>query len=71
MYDHFSGFNKFDPMKKIYTENNSMSHLNFNEERDYSEENTCYNEVFHSTILHHGKKLNIFMLQLPIYYIQY
>ena len=71
MYDHFSGFNKFDPMKKMYTENNSMSHLNFNEESDYSEENTCYSEVFHSTILHHRKKLNIFMLQLPIYYIQY
>ena len=27
-----------------------MSHLYFNEERDYSEENTCENEVFHSTI---------------------
>ena len=27
-----------------------MSHLYFNEESDYSEENTCENEVFHSTI---------------------
>ena len=48
-----------------------MLHLHFNEESDYSEENTCENEVFHSTILHHGKKLNTFMPQLPIYYIQY
>ena len=45
-----------------------MSHLNFNEESDYSEQNTCDNEVFRSTILHHRKKLNIFTLQLPIYY---
>ena len=29
---------------------NMMSHLYFNEESDYSEENTCENEVFHSTI---------------------
>ena len=27
-----------------------MSHLYFNEESDYSEENTCKNEVFCSTI---------------------
>ena len=32
-----------------------MSHLDFNEETDYSEENTCNNEVFRSTILHHRK----------------
>ena len=38
---------------------------------DYSEENTCDNEVFCSTILHHRKKLRISTLQLPIYYIQY
>ena len=49
-----------------------MSHLYFNADSDYSEENTtCDNEVFRSTILHHRKKLNIFTLQLPIYFIQY
>ena len=48
-----------------------MSHLCFNEESDYSKENTCDNEVFLSTILHHIKKLNIFASQLPTYYIQY
>ena len=48
-----------------------MSHLYFIEESDYSEENTCENEVFPSTILHHRKKLNIFTLQMPIYYLQY
>ena len=47
-----------------------MSHLYLNEERDDSEENTCKNEVFRSTILHHRKKL-ILTSQLPIYYIQY
>ena len=45
-----------------------MSHLYFNEESDYSKENTCDNEVFRSTILHHRKEVNIFTLQLPIYY---
>ena len=40
-----------------------MSHLYFNEESDNSEENTCDNEVFRPTILHHRKKLNIFTLQ--------
>ena len=48
-----------------------MSHLYFNEESDYSEENTCDNEVFCTTILHHRRKVNIFTLQLSIYYIQY
>ena len=48
-----------------------MAHLYFNEERDYSEKNTCDNEVFRSTILHHGRKLNMFTLQLLIYHIQY
>ena len=48
-----------------------MSHLHFNEESDYSEENTCDNEVFRTTILYHRKKLNIFTVQLPIYYIKY
>ena len=42
-----------------------MSYLHFNEESDYSEEDTCDNEV------HHRKKLNIFTLQLPIYYIHH
>ena len=45
-----------------------MSHLYFNEESGYSEENACENKVFS---LHHGKKLNIFTPQLLIYYIQY
>ena len=36
-----------------------MSHLYFNEESDYSEENTFDNEVFRSTILHHRQELNI------------
>ena len=48
-----------------------MSHLHFNEESDYSEENTCDNEVFRTTILCHRKKLNIFTVQLPIYCIKY
>ena len=49
-----------------------MSHLYFNEESGYSVENkTCYKEVFRSTIHHHRRKLNIFTLQLSIYYIQY
>ena len=38
---------------------NTMSHLYLNEESDHSEENTCKNEVFWSSILHHRKKLNI------------
>ena len=42
-----------------------MSYLHFNEESDYSEEDTCDNEV------HHRKKLNIFTLQLLIYYIHH
>ena len=48
-----------------------MEHLYFNEESDYSEENTCENEVFRSAIIHHRKKLNIFTPQLVIYFIQY
>ena len=48
-----------------------MTYLCFNEESDYSEENACDSEVFRSTILHHGKKLNIFTLQQPICYIHY
>ena len=48
-----------------------MSHLYFNKESGYSDENKCENEVFDSTILHHRKKLNIFMSKLPIYCIQY
>ena len=48
-----------------------MSHLYFNGESDYSEENTCHDQVFHSATLHHRKKLDIFTLQLLIYYIQY
>ena len=63
-----------------------MSDLYFNEEIDYTEENTSNHEDFRSTILQPfqfslnrkknrvvmraiRKKLNIFTLQLPIYYI--
>ena len=49
----------------------TKSNLYFNEESDYSEENTCENKVFRSTILPLEKKLNIFMPQMPIYCIQY
>ena len=52
----FQVFIKFSSSERITK--NTMSHLYFNEESDYSEENTCENEVFHSTILHHRKKLN-------------
>ena len=44
-----------------------MSHLYFNEESDYSEENKCEKSLF----LHHRKKLNIFTTQLSIYFIEY
>ena len=47
-----------------------MSNLYFNEESDCYEENTCENEVFHSTALHQRKKLNIFTPLMLIYYIQ-
>ena len=57
MYNRFSGLNKFWFSERI-TEN-TVSHLNFNEESDYSEESTCDNEDFSSTIFHHRKKLNI------------
>ena len=40
MYDRFSGINN----------ENMMSHLYFNEDSDFSEENTSENEVFRSTI---------------------
>ena len=62
-----------------------MSDLYFDEESYYSEENTCDNEVFASPFFNNfslslnikkrvviramGKKLNLFMLQLLIYYI--
>ena len=58
-----------------------MSNLYFNEESDYSEENTSVNENFDFTTLHfslslnrkktsgkcHEKEANLFTLQLPIY----
>ena len=61
----------FDPVKKKKKKENMISHLYFNEESNYSEENTYDNEVFRSTILQHRKKLNILTLQLLIYYIQF
>ena len=48
MYDRFSL--NFDPVKEIRNIENTMSHSYFNEESDYSQENTCKNEVFRSTI---------------------
>ena len=45
---------------------NTMSHLYLNEGSDYFEQNTCKNEVFRSTILHHR-----LTFQPPIYYIKY
>ena len=69
MYDRFSSSIEFWSSEK--NTENTMSHLYFNEESDYSEENTCNNEIFCTTILHHRTKLNVFMLQLLIYYIQY
>ena len=47
MYDPFSGI-KFSSSEG--NTENRMSHLYFNEDSDYSEENTCENEVFCSTI---------------------
>ena len=38
----------FDPVYK--NTENTMSHLYFNGESDYSEENSCENEVLRSTI---------------------
>ena len=65
----FSGFIKFSFFQR--NTENAMSDLPFNYPSDYSEENTCENEVFCSNILHHRKKLNIFTPHMPIYYIQY
>ena len=71
VYDLFSSLIKFDPVKV------------FNEESDYSDENTSDTEDFRSTILESfqlepeqkksvlmramREKLNLFTLQLPIY----
>ena len=50
MYDRVSGFIKLWSSERN-TEDDTMSHLYFNKECDYSEKNTCDNEVFRSTIL--------------------
>ena len=63
MYDRFSGIKLWSCERNT---ENAMSHLHFNEESDYSEENTCENEVFCSTL-----ERNIFTPQLLIYYKQY
>ena len=47
MYDPSSGV-KF--LSSDRNTKNTMLHLYFNEDSDYSEENTCENEVFCSTI---------------------
>ena len=47
MYDRFSGVKFWSSDRNT---ENKMSHLYFNEDNDYSEENTCENEIFHSTI---------------------
>ena len=43
MYDRSSGIKFWSSEKNT---ENTMSHLYFNEESDYSEENTCEKEVF-------------------------
>ena len=47
MYDCFSGM-KF--WSSDGNTENTMSHLYFNKDSDYSEENTCENEVFRFAI---------------------
>ena len=47
MYDRFSGI-KF--WSREWDTENAMSHLYFNEKRDYFKENICENEMFRSTI---------------------
>ena len=47
MYDRFSGIKFWFSDRNT---ENTMSHLYFKEDSDYSEENTFENEVFHSTI---------------------
>ena len=79
----FSSFLKF--WSSEGNTENTTSDLYFNEESDYSVESTSDSENFRPTILHAfqfepeqkkgvvitavRKKLNIFTLQLPIYYI--
>ena len=53
MYDRFSGI-KFRSSDR--NTENTMSHLYFNEDSDYSDENACENKVCRST---YRKKLNI------------
>ena len=47
MYDRFSGIQYWSSERKT---ENAMSYIYFNKDSDYSEENTCENEVFHTTI---------------------
>ena len=47
MYDRFSGI-KF--WSSVGNSENTMSYLYFDEDSDYSEENTCENQAFRSTI---------------------
>ena len=47
MYDRFSSIKFWSSDRNT---ENTMSLLYFNEDSDYSEENTCENEVFCSTI---------------------
>ena len=47
MYGYFSGIKFWSSDRNT---ENTMSLLYFNEDSDYSEENTCENEVFCSTI---------------------
>ena len=47
MYDRFSGITFLSSDRNT---ENTMSLLYFNEDSDYSEKNTCENEVFRSTI---------------------
>ena len=47
MYDRFLGIKFWFTVRNT---EDTMSHLYFNEDGDYSGENTCENEVFRSTI---------------------
>ena len=64
MCDRFSGIKFWSSERNT---ENTMSHLYYNEDSDYSEENACENEVFRFSIENKTKHMS----QLPIYYIQY
>ena len=74
LYDRFSSFIKFSSSER--NTENTISDLYFNEESDYSEENVTMksfnlpqNRERRVVMKTMRQKLNIFTLQLPIYYI--